>query len=94
MRMLIAIVVGCALVLGLNLAASSGAMERGAQPSYELSHPATEQATEDATEEIQLENESAYECKYSPYCRQASQCTAYCAGGAPVCFQGCCSCAS
>jgi hypothetical protein len=24
----------------------------------------------------------------------ASQCTAYCAGGIPVCYRGCCSCAS
>jgi hypothetical protein len=94
MRVLIAIVLGWTLVLGLNLAASSGGSERGAQPSYEPSHPATDQAAEDATEDIQLEDESAYECKYSPYCQQASQCQAYCAGGIAVCFQGCCSCAS
>ncbi len=30
----------------------------------------------------------------APRCTKASQCDAYCAGGAPVCFQGCCSCAS
>ncbi len=30
----------------------------------------------------------------APRCQKASQCEAYCAGGTPVCFQGCCSCAS
>jgi hypothetical protein len=33
-------------------------------------------------------------CQISPLCQRASQCTAYCAGGTPVCFQGCCACAS
>ena len=109
MRMLIAIVLGCALAIGVSQAASSGATERAApsaaeltSPAIELTSPATEltsPATDltfsaDSAEELQLEGESNYECKYSPYCRSASQCTAYCAGGAAVCFQGCCSCAS
>ncbi len=97
MRMLIAIMFGCALVIGLNLASSAGAADHGAQPSYELSVPAADQAapaTEDAVEGIQIEGETAYECKYSPYCQRASQCEAYCAGGLAVCQQGCCACAS
>jgi hypothetical protein len=95
MRMLIAAVLGCALVIGLNHAASSGATERGARSSYERASPAAEQVIENAAEDLQLENESAYQCPpYTPYCQRASQCTDYCAGGVPVCFQGCCSCAS
>lgn len=94
MRILIAIALGCALVIGVSQAASSGVTERGAQPSYELSSPAAEQTTEDAAEGTQLEGETGYECRYSPYCQSDSQCTAYCAGGIAVCFQGCCSCAS
>jgi hypothetical protein len=94
MRILIAIALGFALVIGVSQAASSGVTERGAQPSYELSSPAAEQTTEDAVEGTELEGESGYECKYSPYCRSASQCVAYCAGGAAVCSQGCCACAS
>ena len=90
MRILISMVLGCALLIGLNLAASSGAPERGAQPLPELSSPA-DPAIEDIPEP---DTEGAYECRYSPYCQRASQCTTYCAGGIPVCFQGCCSCAS
>ena len=102
MRLLIAIVFGCALVLGFTQASSSGAAERGAQPSYELSVPpadqAPDQAAEDTTDGVQLEgegeNEGGYECKYSPYCWRASQCEAYCGGGLAVCQNGCCACAS
>ena len=90
MRILIAIAFGCALLLGLNHAASSGATERGAQPSYELSSPVTEEMTADP----QAESDGHYECRYSPYCQKASQCAAYCGGGAAVCSQGCCACAS
>jgi hypothetical protein len=45
---------------------------------------------------LRLDNASQYICQPpgTPLCQRASQCTAYCAGGAPVCFQGCCSCAS
>jgi len=86
MRTLMAIAFGCALVIGISQAASSGATARGAQPGNERS--------EDATEEIQLEDETGYECRYSPYCQKASQCDAYCAGGIAVCSQGCCACAS
>jgi hypothetical protein len=98
MRILIAIVFGCALVLGFTQASSSGATEHGSQPSYELSVPAADQAADDATDGVQLEGEgqgeSAYECKYSPYCQRASQCEAYCSGGLAVCQNGCCACAS
>jgi hypothetical protein len=90
MRTLLSIAIGCALVLGINLAASAGATRLGVQPATELLSP----AAGDALDETQLENESAYECRYSPYCQRDSQCTTYCAGGIPVCFQGCCSCAS
>ena len=87
MRTLIAIAIACGLMLGVNHAASSGTTDRAVQPA-ELSAPAS-QRTDD-----NLDEGSQYECKFSPYCQRASQCTAYCAGGIPVCFQGCCSCAS
>ena len=90
MRILMAIAFGCVLLLGINHAASSGATERGAQPSHELSSP----VTEEMPQETQLEGESQYECRYSPYCQKASQCAAYCGGGAAVCSQGCSACAS
>lgn len=86
MRTLIAIAIACGLMLGVNHAASSGTTERAAQPAT-MSTP--DSRTDDAFDEG-----SQYECKFSPYCQQASQCTAYCAGGIPVCFQGCCTCAS
>ena len=95
MKMLIATVLGCALAIGVGHIARSGATEHGARSSYELSSPPTEQAIENTAEDLQLEDESAYQCPPSvPYCQKASQCTTYCAGGLPVCFQGCCSCAS
>lgn len=90
MRILIAIAFGCALLLGITHASSSGAIERGVQPSIELSNP----ATEEMPAEPQLEGESQYECRYSPYCQKASQCAAYCGEGGAVCSQGCCACAS
>jgi len=89
MRVLIAIAFGCALMLGITQAARSGA---AAQPSYV---PASQPApTAEDTDEGPTGAETSYECRYSPYCQRASQCTAYCAGGAPVCSQGCCACAS
>jgi hypothetical protein len=90
MRILIAFAFGCALVIGLSNAGSSGVSARGALPATELSHP----SAEDATDEAPPENETNYECKYSPYCQRASQCTAYCGGGGAVCSNGCCACAS
>jgi hypothetical protein len=92
MRMLIAIALGCALAIGVNVTASSGASERAVQPPAELSVPASELSA--PADEAQPEGENSYECKYSPYCQRASQCTAYCAGGVAVCQQGCCACAS
>ncbi|HWO25028.1 MAG TPA: hypothetical protein VNO30_40085 [Kofleriaceae bacterium] len=92
MRFLIAIALSCGLALGIHQAASSGATVRAAQPPAELTTPSAEQAAPD--EEPAPSDETSYECKYSPYCQRASQCTAYCAGGAAVCFQGCCACAS
>jgi hypothetical protein len=85
MQKLMAIAFGCALMIGVNLAVSSGSTAR------EVSPP-TQQATPANGDE--LDNASQYICQISPRCQQASQCTDYCAGGAPVCFQGCCSCAS
>ena len=92
MRVLIAIAFGCALMLGITQAASSGT----APPSYvPASEPApTAEDTNEGTDEGPTGAETSYECRYSPYCRSASQCTAYCAGGAAVCSQGCCACAS
>ena len=87
MRRLMAIAFGCALILGVNLAASSGSTTGGAQPMQRIT-PADEPMPEG------FENASQYICQLSPRCQQASQCTDYCAGGLPVCFQGCCSCAS
>jgi hypothetical protein len=87
MRMMIAIVFGCALMIGVNQAASSATADPGRQPSTERSSPALE--PEDGADDA-----SQYICQFSPLCQRASQCEAYCAGGIPVCFQGCCSCAS
>jgi hypothetical protein len=87
MRMLIAIAFACTL-LGAHHAASSGTPQPGARPA-ELSAPAA-----GGTEDTGLEDATQYVCQLSPLCQHASQCVAYCAGGTPVCFQGCCSCAS
>lgn len=81
MRMLMAIAFGCALLVGVNHAASSEPTARGGQHAT----PADGEELDDA---------SLYVCPISPLCQHASQCTAYCAGGIPVCFQGCCTCAS
>jgi hypothetical protein len=88
MRMLIAIVFGCAFMIGVNQVASSGTTARGAQPAADPSYPAAEYTTDE------LDDASQYVCRLSPLCQRASQCEAYCAGGVPVCFQGCCACAS
>lgn len=85
MRTLMAMVFGCAVIIGVSQAATSAQIDRGAQPAPQRATPADEDA---------LDNASQYICQISPRCQQASQCTDYCAGGAPVCFQGCCSCAS
>lgn len=87
MRMLMAIALGCALMLGIHGAASSRPTAPGAPPPAQRAIPAGV---------LELDNASQYICQPpgTPLCQRASQCTAYCAGGAPVCFQGCCSCAS
>ena len=85
MRMLMAIAVGCVLMIGVNHAASSGPIARGGQPP-------TQRAT--SADGYGLDDASQYVCPISPLCQRASQCTDYCAGGTPVCFQGCCTCAS
>ena len=84
MRLLMAIAFGCALMIGVTRAASSGPTARGVQPP-------TQGASADRCE---LDHASQDRCANRPSCTQASQCTACCAGGAPACFQGCCSCAS
>ena len=87
MRMLMAIALGCALMIGINQTASSRPTPRGEQSPMQRAMPA---------DVLRLDNASQYICQPpgTPLCQKASQCTAYCAGGAPVCFQGCCSCAS
>ncbi len=84
MRMLMAIAFGCALMIGVNHAANSGPTTLGGQPALGAT----------SAEGFGLDDASQFRCPISPICQQASQCTAYCAGGIPVCFQGCCSCAS
>jgi hypothetical protein len=85
MRMVMAIAFLCALMIGANQAASSSPTPRGGQPPMQRAIP----------EELRLDDASPYICQLgAPLCQRASQCIAYCAGGAPVCFQGCCSCAS
>ena len=90
MKLILAIAFGCALLLGLNhsMKASASSVPATLQPAP----PAAELNAVDE-EGVVVDGES-YECRYSPDCQRASQCTTYCAGGAPVCFQGCCSCAS
>jgi hypothetical protein len=87
MRTMMAIVSGFALMIGVAGAASSRPAARQGQPPAQPPVPA---------ELLRLDNASQYICQPpgTPLCQRASQCTAYCAGGAPVCFQGCCSCAS
>ena len=84
MRMLKALAFGCALMIGVNLAMGSEPTARPEQP-----------ATPAGGYTPERDDASQYICQLgAPRCQTASQCTAYCAGGAPVCFQGCCSCAS
>jgi hypothetical protein len=93
MRLLRAIALGCALIIGIHGAASSRPTADGAQPAGGAQPPAQRAMPADV---LRLDNASQYICQPpgTPLCQRASQCTAYCAGGAPVCFQGCCSCAS
>ena len=94
MKLLLAIMFGCVLLLGLNHSMNASAGSAGSAPTMQLAPvPAAADTTAVDDEGVVTDGE-AYECRYSPYCQRASQCTAYCAGGAPVCFQGCCSCAS
>jgi hypothetical protein len=88
MRMLMALAFGCTLMIGVVQAASSGPTARGGQPPTQAT-PADEDSSDG------LDEASQYICQLgAPLCQHASQCTDYCAGGTPVCFQGCCSCAS
>lgn len=91
MKFLLAIVFGCALLLGLNHAMTG---EATATAAPALAEPSSDAPVTTVDEEGVVTDGEAYECRYSPYCQRASQCEAYCAGGIPVCFQGCCSCAS
>lgn len=87
MRILMAIAFLCALTFGAHHAASSSPTSRGGQLPTQRTMPAGV---------LRLDDASQYICQPpgTPLCQRASQCTAYCAGGTPVCFQGCCSCAS
>jgi hypothetical protein len=84
MRSLMTMLIACVATIGIASASTQ-------EPT-----PAVAPTTETPTppEEGVLDESTGYECKYSPYCRKASQCEAYCAGGAPVCSRGCCACAS
>lgn len=92
MKFLLAIVFGCVLLLGLNR--SMNASAGSAPAAVELAPLPSAGEMNAVDDEGVVTDGEAYECRYSPYCQRASQCTAYCAGGIPVCFQGCCSCAS
>jgi hypothetical protein len=86
MRMLMAIAFLCALTIGATQAASSGPTPRGGQLPTRRALPAGA---------LKLEEASKSRCGGVPSCQRTSQCPAdFCAGGAPLCFQGCCSCAS
>ena len=80
MRMLMAIAFGCALMIGVN-AASSGTIARGGPPSAQGTTSADGSEADNASQ-------------VSPACVQASACTAYCAGGIPLCVAKHCACAS
>jgi hypothetical protein len=86
MRTLMAIALGCALMIGIAGAASSRPTAHEAQPPTQPVIPA---------DVLRLDGASESRCPGIPSCQRTSQCPAdFCAGGAPVCFQGCCSCAS
>ena len=91
MRILISIAFLGLRVVGVSRFGGSGAAAAGARPASESSCPAAREALDDL--ELQP-GVNSYECKYSPYCQKATQCTTYCAGGVPACVQGCCACAS
>jgi hypothetical protein len=78
--MLMAIAFGCALMIGVN-AASSGTAARAV--------PAPAQGAT-STDEHEVDDAS----QVSPACVQASECTAFCAGGIPLCVAKHCTCAS
>lgn len=95
MKFLLAIVFGCVLLLGISRTMNVESTATAAPAVLEQASPAAaDPAVQTVDEEGVVTDGEAYECRYSPYCQRASQCTAYCAGGIPVCFQGCCSCAS
>jgi hypothetical protein len=82
------ILIACAATLGIASASTNTTTTPlEAVPAIESTPSSTERAVDDA-------EDTGYECRYSPYCQKASQCTAYCAGGIPVCQSGCCACAS
>jgi len=78
MRRLMAIAFSCAMMIGVS-AASSGAPARGG--------PAPGATFED-------ESEADGASQVAPACWRASECTAYCAGGIPLCVAKHCACAS
>jgi hypothetical protein len=90
---MLALVFGGALFVGISQSVT-------AAPSLvpaDVPAPVSVESCDDAmaAEDDGYEVDAAYECSYGrPYCRRASQCEEYCAGGAPVCSQGCCACAS
>lgn len=93
MRLLTAIVFGCALMLGVNHAVIAGGAPTTAAPA-QIEAPPVQPDSGEIDDNEELGEDNGYECRYSPYCRVASQCAAYCAGGIPVCSRGCCACAS
>ena len=92
MRILISIAFVGMLVFGVSRATGSGAVAPGAHPADESSCSAAPEAA--AELDGQPDSVNGYECRYSPHCQYPAQCTAYCAGGIPACWSGCCSCLS
>jgi hypothetical protein len=80
MRQLMAIAFACAAMIGVTTA-SSGAAAGGGQPAVQAAPPADRCDADDASQP-------------APACVQAAECTAYCAGGTPLCVAKHCSCAS
>lgn len=89
MRFVIAAALGCALIVGLRHGSAPSAAATPA-PAEAASCAQVPGALDALTPEA-----AGFVCPAgAPRCTTATQCTAYCAGGIPVCSQRCCACAS
>ena len=88
MRTFMTLLVASVVTIGIASASTTSEAPSAGTPTAPGLSPRADDAASEAVEY------DGYECRYSPYCRKASQCEAYCAGGAPVCSNGCCACAS